>query len=42
MVEQAALFAYLPVLLAAGTIAGSLIGLLGGMVVQRIKRAVSR
>ena len=42
VVEQAALFAYLPVLLAAGTIAGSLIGLLGGMVVQRIKRAVSR
>ena len=32
----------LPVLLAAGTVAGSLIGLLGGMVVQRIRRAITR
>ena len=42
VVEQAAMFAYLPVLLAAGTVAGSLIGLLGGMVVRRIRRAISR
>ncbi len=40
VVEQAGLFAYLPVLLAAGTVAGSMIGLLGGMVVSRIRRAV--
>lgn len=40
VVEQAGLFAYLPVLLAAGTVAGSMIGLLGGMVVSRIKRAI--
>lgn len=42
VVEQAGLFAYLPVLLAAGTVAGSLIGLLGGMVVTRIRGVVRR
>ncbi len=40
VVEQAALFAYLPVLLAAGTAAGAVIGLVGGLVVQRVKRAI--
>ena len=42
VVEQAALFAYLPVLLAAGTVAGSLCGRWGGRVVRRIRRAISR
>ena len=38
VVNTFGVFAYLPVLLAAGTVAGALIGLLGGMVVQRISR----
>lgn len=40
VVEQAALFAYLPVLLAAGTAAGAVIGLVGGLVVRRVRRAI--
>ena len=35
--ENASLFYYLPVLLAAGTAAGALIGLLGGILVNRLK-----
>ena len=38
VVNTFGVFAYLPVLLAAGTVAGALIGLLGGMVVHRISR----
>ena len=34
--------AYLPVLLAAGAIAGSLIGLLGGLVAERLEKAGAR
>ena len=37
VVENASLFYYLPVLLAAGTVAGALIGLLGGILVNRLK-----
>ena len=37
VVENASLFYYLPVLLAAGTAAGALIGLLGGILVNRLK-----
>lgn len=35
-VQTLGVFSYLPVLLAAGTVAGALIGLLGGIIVQRI------
>lgn len=38
VVHTFGVFAYLPVLLAAGTVAGALIGLLGGIVVKRISR----
>ncbi len=41
VVENGAVFAYLPVLLAAGSVAGSLIGLLGGLVVERLSGAFS-
>lgn len=40
-VQTLGVFSYLPVLLAAGTVAGALIGLLGGMIVQRIHRLVN-
>ena len=40
VVKTFAVFTYLPVLLVAGTIAGALIGLLGGIVVERIRRYV--
>ena len=40
VVHTFGVFSYLPVLLAAGTVAGALIGLLGGMVVQRISRVI--
>lgn len=40
VVENAAVFYYLPFLLAAGTVAGALIGLLGGIVTKRIGRFV--
>lgn len=36
VVESAAVFAYLPVLLMAGCVAGAFIGLLGGMIIRRI------
>ena len=42
VVQTIGVFSYLPVLLIAGTIAGSLIGLLGGMIVERITRYVKR
>ena len=38
VVHTFGVFSYLPVLLAAGTVAGALIGLLGGMVIERIHR----
>ena len=40
VVHTMGVFSYLPVLLAAGTAAGALIGLLGGMVIRRIKRVI--
>ncbi len=40
-VQTLGVFSYLPVLLAAGTVAGALIGLLGGMIVQRIHRILN-
>lgn len=40
VLETAGVFTYLPVLLAAGTVAGALIGMLGGLVVKRIRRAI--
>lgn len=40
-VQTLGVFSYLPVLLAAGTVAGALIGVLGGIIVQRIGRMVS-
>ena len=39
IVETAEVFYYLPVLLAAGCIAGALIGLLAGLVTARIQTA---
>ncbi len=40
--RTAGVFAYLPVLLVAGTIAGALIGLLGGLVTERIQGYTER
>lgn len=37
VVETFGVFAYFPVLLGAGTVAGALIGLLGGMILRRIR-----
>lgn len=42
VVQTAGVFTYLPVLLAAGSAAGAAIGLLGGFVLERIQKAVSR
>ena len=42
VVQTAGVFAYFPVLLIAGTIAGAVIGLLGGMVVSRIGKFVTK
>lgn len=36
VVENAGIFYYLPVLLAAGTIAGAIIGMLGGILIKRL------
>ena len=36
VVENTAIFYYLPVLLMAGTIAGALIGILGGIIIKRL------
>ena len=41
VVENAAVFSYLPLLLIAGTIAGTVIGILGGMVVTRIGKMIT-
>ena len=38
VVENSSLFYYLPVLLAAGTAAGAVIGILGGILVKRLSR----
>ena len=40
--ETAGVFYYLPFLMAAGVAAGGLIGLLGGLVTERIQKFVSR
>lgn len=40
--RSAGVFAYLPMLLIAGVIAGAVIGMLGGMIVERIAPAVRR
>jgi heptaprenyl diphosphate synthase len=40
VVKTFGVFSYLPVLLIAGTIAGALIGLLGGLVLERIRGAI--
>lgn len=39
VVETFGVFSYLPVLLVAGTVAGGLIGLLGGMITERIQKS---
>lgn len=41
LVENGAVFVYLPALLAAGVAAGGLIGLLGGLVTERVERYLS-
>lgn len=40
--ETAGVFYYLPFLMAAGVVAGGLIGLLGGLVTERIQKFVNR
>ena len=40
--EQAGVFTYLPVLLVAGVVTGAAIGLLGGMIVERITPILNR
>lgn len=40
VVETAGVFSYFPVLLFAGTIAGTLIGILGGLVIIRVRKIV--
>ncbi|OUQ21496.1 heptaprenyl diphosphate synthase [Lachnoclostridium sp. An14] len=42
VVESGSVFAYLPALLVAGVVAGSIIGLLGGLVVERVEGLFSR
>ena len=42
VVENGAVFYYLPFLLAAGSAAGAVIGMLGGIVTKRIGPAVRR
>ena len=42
VVENTAVFYYLPVLLAAGSVAGAVIGLIGGIVTERIGPAVKK
>lgn len=42
VVQTAGVFSYLPVLLVAGVVAGAVIGLLGGLIVERIGSVVSR
>lgn len=38
--KTAGVFSYLPVLLAAGVVTGAVIGMLGGMVVERVEKTV--
>lgn len=40
--KTAGVFSYLPVLLAAGVVTGAVIGLLGGIVVERVEETVRR
>ena len=40
VVQQVGIFYYLPMLLLAGTVAGLLIGLLGGLVITRINHII--
>lgn len=42
MVKTAGVFTYLPLLLIAGVIAGAVIGVLGGLIVERIQNVVKR
>lgn len=42
VVQTLGVFSYLPVLLVSGTVAGALIGLLGGIIAGRIGRWISR
>lgn len=42
VVQTTGIFYYLPVLLIAGTVAGTLIGILGGMIVERVKRVIKK
>lgn len=42
VVQTSGVFYYLPWLLVAGVVAGALIGLLGGMVTERIKKVISK
>lgn len=42
VVENTAVFYYLPVLLAAGSAAGAVIGLLGGIVTERVQKTAGR
>ena len=42
LVENGAVFVYFPVLMAAGTAAGALIGLLGGLIVERLGNVYRR
>ena len=40
--QTAGIFYYLPFLMAAGVVAGGVIGLLGGLVTERIRKFVSK
>ena len=42
VVKQAGVFVYLPVLLIAGTAAGLVIGLVGGLIVERLPRFIKK
>lgn len=42
VVQTAGVFYYLPFLLVAGTIAGAVIGIVGGLVTERIRKVVGR
>lgn len=42
VVENAGVFYYLPVLLAAGTVAGAIIGILGGILIKRLNGFIQK
>jgi len=42
VVKQAGVFFYLPLLLIAGTAAGLIIGILGGMIISRISNFIKK